>query len=114
MAFYQNQGSELISFGIGSLPGKPWTRYDSQPGQVIQGPVGYADKFIAAGYAMISEEEAEIARLYADEAEAKTKAEADAEAARVASLPQPAPRVQEQKAPERKGRRADRGPTGTG
>jgi len=138
MAFYQNQGSEPILLGIGSLPGKPWTRYDSQPGQVIQGPAGYADKFTAAGYALITAEEAELARLYAEEAEvkakaeaeaaleaerkraadeaeaARVKAEAEAEAARIAAMPGPAPVVQEQKAPERKGRRADRGPTGTG
>jgi hypothetical protein len=114
MAFYQNQGSEPISLGIGSLPGKPWTRYDSQPGQVIQGPAGYADKFTAAGYALITAEEAELARLYAEEAEAKAKAEAARLAAMPQAMPMPAPPVQEQKAPERKGRRADRGPTGTG
>jgi hypothetical protein len=101
LAFYQNRGSEPIELSIGSLPGKPWTCYDAAPGQVIQGPAGYSEKFVGKGFTLITADEAELARLYEEEAKAAQPVE-------------PPKAAEEQKAPERKGRRADRGSTGSG
>ena len=55
-ARYRNLGSQPIRFGIGSTPGKPWDRYDSAPGGVVEGPVGYLRAFLDAGYTLVTPE----------------------------------------------------------
>jgi hypothetical protein len=54
MARYINLGSQPIKFGIGSSPGLPWTRYDSAPGGVVEGPAGYLRSFMDAGYTLVT------------------------------------------------------------
>lgn len=54
MARYINLGSQPINFGIGSSPGLPWTRYDSAPGGVVEGPAGYLRSFQDAGYTFVT------------------------------------------------------------
>jgi hypothetical protein len=170
-AYYHNKGTEPIKLSIGlGGPGVAWTNFDANPGEVVQGPLGYADKFAANGFTKISESEAlsivaeavakaqaeqaaevakaaEVERLAAEAAKAKAEAEELAKAAEVERLAAEAAKakaeaeelakaaeverpdetvadpvvepivesvvepVQEQKAPERKGRRADRSST---
>jgi hypothetical protein len=56
MARYINLGSQPIKLGIGTSPGLPWTRYDSAPGGVVEGPAGYLRAFSDAGYTLVTHE----------------------------------------------------------
>ena len=56
MARYINLGSQPIRLGIGTSPGLPWTRYDSVPGGVVEGPAGYLRAFSDAGYTLVTHE----------------------------------------------------------
>lgn len=113
-AFYCNRGSEPIKLSIGlGGPGTPWTCFDADPGSVVQGPLGYSEKFAAAGFVMISSEEAEaLANSKVAVSEPVVKAEETAEAKPEEPKVDASVIEQPQKAPDRKGRRADRSPTG--
>lgn len=117
-AHYHNKGTEPIKLSIGlGGPGVAWTCYDAAPGEVVQGPLGYADKFAAGGFTMISGDEAEkvkaeaesFAQLEAEERAAKEKAETEAKTKQAEAE---AATGEAQKALDRKGRRADRSSTG--
>jgi hypothetical protein len=56
LARYINLGGQPIRFGIGSVPGKAWDRYDSMPGEVVEGPAGYQRAFLDAGYSLSTPE----------------------------------------------------------
>jgi hypothetical protein len=57
---YQNRTDSRIELGIGQTPGKPWHRFDSEPGQTIEGPgvPNYREVFERAGYTVVTAEEA--------------------------------------------------------
>ena len=84
MATYQNRTGNRIELGIGTRPGVPWTRYDSEHGEVVEGPgvPNYREVFECAGYTLVTEEEAIQFRvsILLDEAKAKEEAEAAAKA----------------------------------
>lgn len=74
MARYINLGSQPIAHAIGSAPGLPWTRYDSAPGDVVEGPAGYLRSFTDAGYTLVTPEiqamlDEDAARVLAKETE---------------------------------------------
>lgn len=79
MAKYWNRTGSPIQFGIGTSPGVPWTRYDSDVDGIVVGPAAYARAFQSAGYTLVTpeiqkslDEDAELkAMLAADEAKAK-------------------------------------------
>lgn len=74
-ALYQNRTGAAIKFGIGRVPGAPWDRYDSEPGQIIEGPgvPNYQQVFVQAGYTVVTAEEA---KAYQEAIAAKAKAKA--------------------------------------
>ena len=69
-ANYLNSTEHRIELSIGTLPGVPWTRYDSDPGQVIEGSAApaYKEKFLRAGYTVATDDEVELAKMVAEDA----------------------------------------------
>jgi hypothetical protein len=72
-AFYQNTTAERIKLAIGENPGQPWVRYDADPGEVVEGSSApaYKEKFLRAGFVVVTAEEAELVKQIAAEEAAK-------------------------------------------
>jgi hypothetical protein len=58
-ALYKNDTGKAIRLGLGTGPGNPLARYDTEPGELIEGPgvPAYVEAFKRAGYTLVTEEE---------------------------------------------------------